>query len=773
MTPEGIVVAAVEEYFSQSKFQKFSIKKEDRIQFGSRSGFADIVLIDSKNNRAVIVECKRDGVEGDGIEQLKSYLSATDTPLGIFANSIKPDSWNFYENLGKNQFREISTRSEFEKRVVKRVNNFLTRVSDFFTRFSRPKRNESEPIKSIPRPVPIEPSEEYIESSPVPSLEPDVDYMIGDESLQNKYRENTIEPSLNGKPYYSEDNGFSCAAALRGMPAALPEHIGIIIRNEHLEIETSREQIQSQINQLDEEKNNLELQKHDHEQQIRTITQELGEKRTKRTELKAELKTPTNTELNQLSEIDRSTEPETLTDDKLNQLPEGVPSTELETSTTAELDRLPEIARPLENSTKIYLKEKIRELEQEIREKTQEHTEKRDKLARLKVELEAPTKAELDLADTEVPAKQRFSWRQLITASIATIFLVPLAVYLFIFYASVVDKAFFLDVASLKGKSQDALNAIDIVNPTALSEAFQRPGNPVVILFPSIFLAFAIVAHHFWEQRKWILLGAILLFTLLFDGILAIQISQKIHEVKKIAGLIPDSENWVFRTNDLNMWTVIFSGFIVSLLVSILYHAAVELWKGVRPLKDESKQLEIKIRAEKNSHMVQSATLKAEVKKFEKDLDQLNNKYTIYQQNLDKLFNQQLETQIKAEKHPIEVKIAVLKTEMQNLQDEIDLLNEQVKNTEQEIAERQTQIEALLERQRTKVIDLRKMDSQVSQFVSGWCKYVAQSEIDLAEVPEKIESIRQIKQETLESYFKNLRSYSSRVQENFSVEDRS
>ena len=328
-----------------------------------------------------------------------------------------------------------------------------------------------------------------------------------------------------------------------------------------------------------------------------------------------------------------------------------------------------------------------------------------------------------------------------------------------------------MDVASLKGKSQDALNAIDIVNPTALSEAFQRPGNPVVILFPSIFLAFAIVAHHFWEQRKWVLLGVILLLTLLFDGILAIQISQKIHEVKRIAGLIPESENWVPRINDLNMWTVIFCGFVVSLLVSILYHASIELWKEVRPLKDESKQLKTKIRAEKNSDEIQLATLKTEVKKLQKDIDQLNNEYTICQQNFEKLSNQQLEVQIKTEKYPIRVKIAILKTEVQNLQKDIDLLNENVKNTEQEIVEFQTQIEVLMERQRTRVIDLKKMDSQVSQFVNGWCKYVTQSETDLTKGPEKIESIRQIKQETLESYFKNLRGYSSIVQENFPVED--
>ena len=58
------------------------------------------------------------GYEDDGIEQLKSYLSATATPLGVFANSTDPDEWKFYENLGTNQFRTI-TRPQFESAVLK------------------------------------------------------------------------------------------------------------------------------------------------------------------------------------------------------------------------------------------------------------------------------------------------------------------------------------------------------------------------------------------------------------------------------------------------------------------------------------------------------------------------------------------------------------------------------------------------------------------------------------------------------------------------------
>ena len=46
MTPEGIVVAAVERYFSQPKFRQFSIQKEYTVQMGSDNRRADVVLLE-------------------------------------------------------------------------------------------------------------------------------------------------------------------------------------------------------------------------------------------------------------------------------------------------------------------------------------------------------------------------------------------------------------------------------------------------------------------------------------------------------------------------------------------------------------------------------------------------------------------------------------------------------------------------------------------------------------------------------------------------------
>ena len=96
--------------------------KECQIQFGARNGIADVVLANGNGSFAAIAECKGAGYVGHGIEQLKSYLSATDTRFGIFANRADSNQWKFYENRGGNCIPEIDC-SKFEAEVVEGVAN--------------------------------------------------------------------------------------------------------------------------------------------------------------------------------------------------------------------------------------------------------------------------------------------------------------------------------------------------------------------------------------------------------------------------------------------------------------------------------------------------------------------------------------------------------------------------------------------------------------------------------------------------------------------------
>ncbi len=119
MKPEDKVVEEVVAYFSESQFSEFSIHKEVKIQMGTDNRRADIVLCDSNGNFVAIAECKSPGGTSYGIPQLQSYLSATDTPFGLFAPRVDSDSWVFYRNLRQNRFEQIE-RSDFESEILKK-----------------------------------------------------------------------------------------------------------------------------------------------------------------------------------------------------------------------------------------------------------------------------------------------------------------------------------------------------------------------------------------------------------------------------------------------------------------------------------------------------------------------------------------------------------------------------------------------------------------------------------------------------------------------------
>ena len=120
---EDKVKDAVYAYLDELQVNGFSPYRKCRecqIQFGSRNGSADVVLGDGNGGFAAIAECKGAGYEGHGIEQLKSYLSATDTRFGVFANKADDSKWKFYENQGGNQFALI-LRGQFKDGVVKGI----------------------------------------------------------------------------------------------------------------------------------------------------------------------------------------------------------------------------------------------------------------------------------------------------------------------------------------------------------------------------------------------------------------------------------------------------------------------------------------------------------------------------------------------------------------------------------------------------------------------------------------------------------------------------
>ena len=135
MNEEQVVKNAVADYFKEYKSVYTQFEKS--IQIGHYRCRADVAIYTKKFPRKLvaIVECKKEGSMGKsktGIEQLQSYLCASDTCLGIFVNSLNPTDWIYMENLGNNIFVEI-TQNQFIVSVITEIEehkDIQQRVSD-------------------------------------------------------------------------------------------------------------------------------------------------------------------------------------------------------------------------------------------------------------------------------------------------------------------------------------------------------------------------------------------------------------------------------------------------------------------------------------------------------------------------------------------------------------------------------------------------------------------------------------------------------------------
>ena len=709
----------------------------------------------------------------DSIERARELSSATGVPTP-FKVAFKLPSAE-YEQLEKEMhnrlggYRVTSNREFFkypvnkaigllkklntEKRggirpeIIKRKKNLINRVSDFFGRFFRPEPDELNRTELDDEdPTTVETIGKSVKPTPpVIPRKSSVDYIVEDGPLQNEYRDNTVDVDLNGsEPYYSEQNGFYWAANHQGIAECVPQHIKRIVHNEELEIASTRDELEQEINYLREEMVELAEHKRECEQEIKVHSQELAEKKEEVAGLEVHLKALTITET-------KPSSTETVPDKS---------NPELFNASNMESEPDSPVINRLEEEINDLIQEKG-EIEQKIAEKSQTLAGKKAELAGLEVELEGPTEIELNPITVEPTSRETSSVKpglsrmSLITAIISTIFFIFLATYLFIFYASAVDKAFFLNTEAIQAQLDKGTYAgvNDVVNPAALFKAFQGEWNLFVIMFPFVFLAFAIALDYFWEQGKWMYLVALFLaiLTLVFDGILAIQISQKIHQAKVIMG--QETGQWTFRINDLNMWTVIFCGFIVSILVSIVYHVMNQRWKVVSPPQEKaevSNKHELKIKSEKTQRESGIAVLKVGIDNLQNEIDYLKEKYNATQQRIIKVF-----------KTPIETQVVVLKVEMDNLQNEINQLRSKDTDIQQRIENAQAKIVELSNQRSKRVVNRNKMESQINQFLNGWCRFVAHSGNGAFEVSPQIDRIKQVATDTLDRYYQGVPDYST------------
>ena len=509
---------------------------------------------------------------------------------------------------------------------------------------------------------------------------------------------------MNGKPYYSADSGFACAAAGRGVTEALQEHLNVIVRDENLEIAFNHDYYQAEIEGLVEDKKELEAQKAQRQNAIKEATKELETKGIELAELKVKVESPI--EILEVSEGSR-----------------------------------------------------IVELNEKIEEKISDMESKKAEKVKVEIDLESPTRVELDALNTEgaihhssehwfPKLRHWFSeflqgLPKLIFAILATAAVLALFFYLYLFYVSAGEKIV---------KSSDDMDLTTLIDYKALDRSWQSsaedPRKWLILMFPSIFIFLAIVTHLSLESetwRKWVYFISFLAATLFVEGIIGWSIAQKIIDAQAAA-----STNGQNKDSFLLLFLLFLSlGFGPSVLLGLGLHWILGLWENRRPQTDPSKQMEIQIRAEKKDKLIELSALNTEIQNLEEGLSRLHEDKQAYSDSL-----------IKTYRHPIETQIAGLDAEIQSIQDEIQLLNEQVDSLQMEIDRCESEIGTHLKGQRERVIDIKKMEAQSNEFVTGWCRYVAQCRTDLQpqEISNQITEIQELAKQTLENFKTTLKT---------------
>ncbi|MDE0681694.1 MAG: hypothetical protein OXI63_02145 [Candidatus Poribacteria bacterium] len=110
-------------------------------------------------------------------------------------------------------------------------------------------------------------------------------------------------------------------------------------------------------------------------------------------------------------------------------------------------------------------------------------------------------------------------------------------------------------------------------------------------------------------------------------------------------------------------------------------------------------------------------------------------------------------------KKPIEIEIAGIQADQTHIQNQMSGFGEQIQGLQEEINRCESEIEDLVNRKRKKFVDTKKLERQANEFVTGWCRYVAQRKTELPEtISAQVLDIQQLAERTLQDYVASLQN---------------
>lgn len=157
-----------------------------------------------------------------------------------------------------------------------------------------------------------------------------------------------------------------------------------------------------------------------------------------------------------------------------------------------------------------------------------------------------------------------------ITATTSMILLIGLIFLMIPIYSSAIYSAFFRTFE---------FSETSLGNSIFYSQTYEAAFNGGIISFlititsPLLFMLFGFVFHIMWEKKNHVALIAVLIFTFLFDALIAFHISKNIFELNRLKSFSVDEKFLISSViYDENFWLLIFFGFGSYLFLGILYN---------------------------------------------------------------------------------------------------------------------------------------------------------------------------------------------------------
>nr|WP_199158175.1 hypothetical protein [Pedobacter sp. ASV2] len=210
---------------------------------------------------------------------------------------------------------------------------------------------------------------------------------------------------------------------------------------------------------------------------------------------------------------------------------------------------------------------------------------------------------------------------------IGLLLLIPITLYLFVFYISATYSAFFKDF------SNDSLTAA-IFDAQAFNNALSAGWLEAILIFtiPSVFLGLGYVIHMVQKGKgikNLFRMVALFIVTFLFDGLLAYQIEKKIYEFNKTPDSLP--YNLKIALAESEFWMIIFAGFVVYIIWGLVFDITMKEHENIDRIKGfiKTKMEEIKLLEITKSEIIE------EINNLKKKIVELTGKITELQSVID------------------------------------------------------------------------------------------------------------------------------------------